>query len=44
MNYVYFSKNDESDVCFDDPGFYRVYLLDDQNNTKASAIVEIIDN
>jgi hypothetical protein len=44
MNYVYFSKNDESDMSFDDPGFYRVYLLDDQNNTKASAIVEIIDN
>lgn len=43
MKYVYFSRNDESDLSFDDPGFYRVFLLDDDDETVASAIVEIID-
>jgi hypothetical protein len=43
MSYVYFSKNDESDMSFDEPGFYRVFLLDDEDETVASAIVEIID-
>ena len=43
MKYVYFSKNDESDMSFDEPGFYRVFLLDDADETVASAIVEIID-
>ncbi len=43
MKYVYFSKNDESDMSFDEPGFYRVYLLDDEDETVASAIIEIID-
>jgi len=42
MKYVYFSKNDESDMSFDEPGFYRVFLLDDENETVASALVEII--
>ncbi len=43
MKYVYFSKNDESDMNFEDPGFYRVFLLDDDDETVASAIVEIIE-
>lgn len=43
MKYVYFSKNDESDMSFDEPGFYRVFLLDDSDETVASAIVEIIE-
>jgi len=43
MKYVYFSKNDESDLSFDEPGFYRVFLLDEDDETVASAIVEIID-
>lgn len=43
MSYVYFSKNEDSDLSFDDPGFYRVFLLDDDSETVASAIVEIID-
>lgn len=43
MKYVYFSKNDESDMSFDEPGFYRVFLLDDGDETVASALVEIID-
>lgn len=42
QNYVYFSKNDESDMEFEDPGFYRVFLLDDRDRTVASAIIEII--
>lgn len=43
MKYVYFSKNDEIDLSFDEPGFYRVFLLDDEDEAVASAIVEIID-
>jgi hypothetical protein len=27
MNYIFFEKNDESDMNFKDPGFYRVFLL-----------------
>jgi len=40
--YVYFSRNDDSDMEFEDPGFYRVFLLDDRDRTVASAIIEII--
>ena len=43
MKYVYFAKNDESDMKFEDPGFYRVFLLDDRDKTVASALIEIID-
>jgi hypothetical protein len=42
MKYVYFSKNDESDMSFDEQGFYRVFLLDEEGKTVASALVEII--
>lgn len=42
MNYVFFAKNDESDLKFEDPGFYRVFLLDDRDKTVASALIEII--
>lgn len=42
MKYVYFSKNDESDMKFEDPGFYRVFLLDDDDKTVTSSLVEII--
>ena len=42
MKYVYFSKNYESDMEFEDPGFYRVFLLDERDKTVASAIIEII--
>jgi len=42
MKYVYFSKNSESDMKFDDPGFYRVFLLDNRDKTVASALIEII--
>ncbi len=42
MKYVYFSKNSDSDMKFEDPGFYRVFLLDDNDKTVASALIEII--
>jgi hypothetical protein len=43
MKYVFFAKNDESDMEFEEPGFYRVFLLDENDRTVASAIIEIID-
>ena len=42
MKYVFFAKNDESDMEFEDPGIYRVFLLDDRDRTVASALIEII--
>ncbi len=42
MSYIYFSRNDENDMSFNDPGFYRVYLLDENDKTVASCLVEII--
>jgi hypothetical protein len=43
MNYIYFEKNESSDLKFEEPGFYRVYLLDERDKTVASALIEIID-
>jgi hypothetical protein len=43
MKYVFFSRNDDSDMEFNDTGFYRVFLLDSNDKTIASALVEIID-
>jgi hypothetical protein len=43
MKYIYFAKNDESDMKFEESGFYRVFLLDDNDKTVASALIEIID-
>jgi len=43
MSYIYFAKNDESDMEFEDPGIYRVFLLDNKDKTVASALIEIID-
>lgn len=42
MKYVFFSKNERSDMRFDDPGFYRVFLLDEDDRTVASSLIEII--
>ncbi len=42
MKYIYFSKNDESDMNFEDSGFYRVFLLDENDKTVASSLIEII--
>ncbi len=43
MSYIFFSKNSESDMKFEETGFYRVFLLDNNDNTIASALIEIID-
>lgn len=43
MKYVFFSRNDTSDMEFNDPGFYRVFLLDENDKTVASALIEIIE-
>jgi len=42
MSYVFFERNDESDMKFEEPGFYRVFLLDDRDRTVASALIEIV--
>jgi hypothetical protein len=42
MKYVFFRKNEDSDLNFDKPGFYRVYLLDKNDKTVASSLVQII--
>lgn len=44
MKYIFFAKNDESDLKFEEPGFYRVFLLDDRDKTVASALIEIIED
>ncbi len=43
MSYIFFSKNEDSDMKFEEPGFYRVFLLDDNDKTIASAMIEIIE-
>jgi hypothetical protein len=43
MKYIYFSKNSESDMKFEESGFYRVFLLDHRDKTVASALIEIVD-
>ena len=43
MKYIFFERNDESDMEFEDPGFYRVFLLDEDGKTIASAVLEIVD-
>jgi hypothetical protein len=43
MKYVFFERNDDSDMEFEETGFYRVFLLDDDDRTVASALIEIID-
>ncbi len=39
MKYIYFASDD---LSFDKPGIYRVFLLDKQDRTVASALIEII--
>ncbi len=42
MKYIFFARNDESDLEFEETGFYRVFLLDSRDKTVASALIEII--
>jgi hypothetical protein len=43
MKYIFFEKNEESDMNFREPGIYRVFLLDERDRTVASALIEIIE-
>lgn len=43
MKYIFFERNDDSDMKFEDPGFYRVFLLDDNGRTVTSSLIEIVD-
>ena len=43
MNYLKFMMNSENNMEFEETGFYRVFLLDDDDRTVASALVEIIN-
>jgi len=43
MKYVYFKKNSTSDLAFDNPGIYRVFLLDQYGKTVTSSLIEIIN-
>ena len=42
MKYVYFGPTSGNDMRFDDSGFYRVFLLDENDETVATALIEII--
>ncbi|MCY7363385.1 MAG: hypothetical protein LH629_15160 [Ignavibacteria bacterium] len=42
QSYVFFEKNDESDMNFEKTGIYRVFLLDQNGRTVTSGLVEII--
>ena len=42
MSYIFFGPTSGNDMRFDDSGFYRVFLLDSDKNTVASALIEII--
>jgi hypothetical protein len=39
MKYIYFAS---TDLTFDKPGIYRVFLLDGSRKTVASALIEIV--
>jgi hypothetical protein len=43
MKYIFFERNDENDMEFDEAGFYRVFLLDEDDRTVTSALIEIIN-
>ncbi len=43
MKYIFFTKNDDSDMNFREAGIYRVFLLDERDRTVASALIEIIN-
>ncbi len=43
MKYIYFEKNDQSDLNFEKAGIYRVFLLNSTGGTVASGLIEIIN-
>jgi hypothetical protein len=42
QSYVFFTRNEENDLRFEEPGIYRVFLLNDQEETVTSAMIEIV--
>lgn len=42
MKYIFFAPTTGNSMEFDDAGFYRVFLLDSNGSTVASAFIEII--
>jgi len=44
QSYVFFTRNDENDLRFEEPGIYRVFLLNDQEETVTSALIEIVSD
>jgi len=42
-SYLSFFMDEEINMEFEDPGFYRVFLLDEDGKTVTSSLVEIID-
>jgi hypothetical protein len=42
-NYFNFFIDKEKDMEFEEAGFYRVFLLDEDDRTVTSALIEIID-
>jgi hypothetical protein len=42
MKYIFFAPTSGNSMEFDDAGFYRVFLLDPDGDTVASALIEII--
>ena len=43
MKYISFTKNQKNDLRFDETGFYRVFLLNDEGKNIASSLIEIIE-
>lgn len=41
-NYIYFERTSDNDMSFDEPGIYRVFLLDERGKTVTSSLIEII--
>ena len=41
--YVYFAKTKNNDMAFEEPGIYRVYLLNAKEKVVSSSLVEIVE-
>ena len=44
QSYVFFTRNQENDLRFEEPGIYRVFLLNNEGDTVTSALIEIISD
>ena len=43
LSYIFFSRTDNSDLSFDEPGIYRVLLRDNYNERIASSLIQIVN-